>query len=48
MGIFTFQNNLKRIFTGSLVQIQALEARLHDCKIKTIAKNHCKTASMYL
>jgi len=46
MGIFTFQNNLKRIFTGSLVQIQALEARLHDCKIKTIAKNHFNSGIM--
>ena len=40
MGLFTLKNNLKRVFTGSLVQIQALETRLNNQHIKTIVKNH--------
>lgn len=46
MGLFTFKNNLKRVFTGSLIQIQALEARLNEQHIKTIAKNHFNSGIM--
>ncbi|MFD0964108.1 DUF2007 domain-containing protein [Pseudofulvibacter geojedonensis] len=46
MGLFTLQNNLKRVFTGSLVQVQAIETRLLDHQIKGITKNHYNSGIM--
>ena len=46
MGLFTLQSNLKRIFTGSLVQVQAIETRLLDYQIKGITKNHYNSGIM--
>lgn len=46
MGIFTIKSNLKRVFTGSLVQVQAIETRLLDHQIMGITKNHYNSGIM--
>lgn len=39
MGIFTFKDNKRRVFTGSAIQVQAIQIRLDASKIKTFIKN---------
>ena len=46
MGIFTFKDDLKRVFTGSMIEVQALQLRLEDLQIKTIIKDRFSSGLM--
>ena len=44
MGIFTFRDNKRRVFTGSMIEVQAVQVRLEEHQIKSFIKDRFNSA----